>query len=82
MATRVPLNNLHSLLWERLWVTLPASVYFETPRRTSFTLLLIFVGACLAFFLVWAEYQLIKETSALTFMIAGTVKEVLTGDQG
>lgn len=30
-------------------------------------------------FQVWAEYKVIKETSALTFMIAGTVKEVATG---
>ncbi len=28
---------------------------------------------------VWTEYKVIKETSALTFMIAGTCKEVVTG---
>ncbi len=29
---------------------------------------------------VWTEYKVIKETSALTFMIAGTVKEVVSGE--
>jgi hypothetical protein len=31
--------------------------------------------------LVWTEYRLIKETSALTFMIAGTCKEIVTGEE-
>ena len=37
------------------------------------------VGAIIAFLMVWTEFKVIKETSALTFMIAGTVKEVVTG---
>jgi hypothetical protein len=28
---------------------------------------------------VWTEFKVIKETSALTFMVAGIIKEVLTG---
>ena len=28
---------------------------------------------------VWTEFKVIKETSALTFMVAGTCKEIVTG---
>ena len=28
---------------------------------------------------VWTEYKVIQLTSALSFMIAGTVKEIITG---
>jgi solute carrier family 35 protein C2 len=66
-----------SLIWERLW-TLPQSAYFSSLSHISLTLLLIFSGSCLAFLLVSTEYKLIEETSALTFMIAGTCKEVVT----
>ncbi|KAG2440748.1 hypothetical protein HXX76_003605 [Chlamydomonas incerta] len=69
---------LFSLAWEELWVVLPGSPYFETAERTLLTALVIAAGAIIAFLMVWTEYQVIKETSALTFMIAGTVKEVVT----
>lgn len=67
-----------SLIWERLWISLPSSVYFSSFLHVSLTFLLIFCGSCLAFLLVSTEYKLIEETSALTFMIAGTCKEVVT----
>eukprot|EP00879_Flechtneria_rotunda_P012185 GHRR01012726.1.p1 GENE.GHRR01012726.1~~GHRR01012726.1.p1 ORF type:complete len:284 (+),score=81.44 GHRR01012726.1:382-1233(+) len=69
---------LLSLATEQLWNTLPGSPYFSSLEHILFTLLVIFVGAVIAFLMVWTEYQVIKETSALTFMIAGTVKEVVT----
>ncbi|KAG2442003.1 hypothetical protein HYH02_009795 [Chlamydomonas schloesseri] len=69
---------LFSLAWEELWVVLPGSPYFETAEHVLLTSLVIMAGAVIAFLMVWAEYQVIKETSALTFMIAGTVKEVVT----
>ncbi|PNW80817.1 hypothetical protein CHLRE_07g330850v5 [Chlamydomonas reinhardtii] len=69
---------IFSLAWEELWLVLPGSPYFETAERTLLTSLVIAAGALIAFLMVWAEYQVIKETSALTFMIAGTVKEVVT----
>lgn len=28
---------------------------------------------------VWTEFKVIQETSALTFMVAGTFKEIVTG---
>ncbi|MEW5301121.1 MAG: hypothetical protein WDW36_004000 [Sanguina aurantia] len=66
-----------SAAWEPLG-TLGASPYFSTPGHTLQTLGIILAGAVIAFFMVWAEYSVIKETSALTFMIAGTCKEVFT----
>ncbi|GLC42101.1 hypothetical protein PLESTB_000630800 [Pleodorina starrii] len=69
---------LFSLAWEELWAVLPHSVYFSSPTHVTLTLLAIALGAVIAFLMVWTEYQVIKETSALTFMIAGTVKEVVT----
>lgn len=49
-----------SLVWEHLWIVLPRSAFFSTFQQTFMTLLLIFMGAVLAFMLVWTEYQLIK----------------------
>ncbi|WIA14322.1 hypothetical protein OEZ85_002852 [Tetradesmus obliquus] len=69
---------LLSLATEQLWHVLPSSPYFNSAPHLLITALLILTGALIAFLMVWAEYQVIKETSALTFMIAGTVKEVVT----
>eukprot|EP00195_Chlamydomonas_chlamydogama_P011097 CAMPEP_0202891508 /NCGR_PEP_ID=MMETSP1392-20130828/1552_1 /ASSEMBLY_ACC=CAM_ASM_000868 /TAXON_ID=225041 /ORGANISM="Chlamydomonas chlamydogama, Strain SAG 11-48b" /LENGTH=439 /DNA_ID=CAMNT_0049575287 /DNA_START=181 /DNA_END=1500 /DNA_ORIENTATION=- len=66
-----------SLAVEKLWVVLPASPYFHGLSHVCITLGLMFLGALLAFLMVWAEYQVIQETSALTFMVAGTCKEVV-----
>ena len=33
----------------------------------------------IAFLMVWTEFTVIAETSALTFMVAGTFKEIITG---
>ncbi|GBF93418.1 sugar phosphate phosphate translocator [Raphidocelis subcapitata] len=67
-----------SLATERLWETLPRSGYFSDAEGLAVTALLILVGAVIAFAMVLAEYEVIKQTSALTFMIAGIVKEILT----
>jgi len=32
--------------------------------------------------MVWVEFTVIAQTSALTFMVAGTFKEVVTGTAG
>jgi len=69
---------LLSLGWEKLWVVLPGSIYFNSPEHCLLSLGIVFFGAIIAFLMVWTEYQVIKETSALTFMVAGTCKEVLT----
>lgn len=72
---------LMSLMVEHLWVTLPGSPYFASPAHVALTALILCVGAVLAFMMVWVEFTVIAQTSALTFMVAGTFKEVVTGDQ-
>jgi len=66
-----------SIPTERIW-EIHNSPAFSTPEVAVETVFLIAGGAVLAFMMVVAEFQLIKETSAVTFMIAGIAKEVLT----
>lgn len=70
---------LMSLLVEHLWDTIPGSPYFASPAHVGVTALILCVGALLAFMMVWVEFTVIAQTSALTFMVAGTFKEVVTG---
>ena len=67
-----------SLLAERLWVVLPGSLYFDSFDSVMLTLALVAGGAAIAFMMVWVEFTVIKLTSALTFMVAGTFKEIVT----
>ena len=69
---------LVSLLAERLWVVLPHSPYFDSFDSLMLTLGLVSGGAAIAFAMVWVEFTVIKLTSALTFMVAGTFKEIVT----
>lgn len=68
-----------SLAFERLWVVIPGSPYFDSLESLGFTLLIMLCGGVIAFFMVWTEFAVIANTSALTFMIAGTFKELVTG---
>jgi solute carrier family 35, member C2 len=67
-----------SLGHEKLWDTLPTSPYFETLSHALLTGVIMLVGGLIAFLMVWSEFALIANTSALTFMVAGTFKEILT----
>ena len=69
---------LVSLLAERLWVVLPRSPYFDSLESVALTVGLVAGGAAIAFAMVWVEFTVIKLTSALTFMVAGTFKEIVT----
>lgn len=69
---------LLSLGHEQLWTRLPASPYFATVWMGLLSFTLIFAGAIIAFAMVVAEFALIANTSALTFMVAGTFKEIVT----
>ena len=69
-----------SLTFERLWVVIPVSPYFDSLQSLGLTSLIMLVGGIIAFFMVWTEFAVIANTSALTFMIAGTFKELVTGD--
>ena len=71
---------LMSLLVEHLWDRLPGSPYFASPAHVGVTGLILCVGALLAFMMVWVEFTVIAQTSALTFMVAGTFKEIVTGE--
>ena len=68
-----------SLGHERLWERLPASPYFANAWMVLLSLAIISAGALIAFAMVVAEFALIANTSALTFMVAGTFKEIVTG---
>ena len=68
-----------SLLVERLWTVLPVSPYFDSLRALTLTGGLMLCGGLIAFLMVWVEFTVISETSALTFMVAGTFKEIVTG---
>jgi len=67
-----------SLAAERLWRTLPGSPYFDSPASVALTAALVSCGAVIAFLMVWVEFTVIALTSALTFMVAGTFKEIVT----
>ncbi|KAK9866313.1 hypothetical protein WJX84_011708 [Apatococcus fuscideae] len=67
-----------SLATEQLWYTLPRSPYFASPSHLLVTGLVILFGGAIAFLMVWTEFTVIAETSALTFMVAGTFKEIVT----
>jgi hypothetical protein len=68
-----------SIFAERLWDALPESPYFNTGIALLTTAGLILMGGLLAFLMVWTEFTVIANTSALTFMVAGTFKEIVTG---
>ena len=68
-----------SLATEQLWYTLPKSAYFASPIHMLVTSLIILFGGAIAFLMVWTEFTVIAETSALTIMVAGTFKEIVTG---
>ena len=68
-----------SLAAERLWAVLPHSPYFDSLESLGVTFVLMLFGGTIAFFMVWTEFTVISETSALTFMVAGTFKEIVTG---
>ena len=68
-----------SLVVERLWVVLPRSPYFDSASSLAVTSGLMLFGGLIAFTMVWVEFTVIAETSALTFMVAGTFKEFVTG---
>ena len=68
-----------SLVAEQLWNVIPASPYFASVEALGVTAGCILFGGLIAFLMVWVEFSVIAETSALTFMVAGTFKEIVTG---
>lgn len=71
-------NLALSLAFEPLWHLARTNVYFSSIGHVLLSLALISVGAFIAFFMVLVEFMLIGSTSALTFMVAGVFKEIVT----
>ncbi|CAI7786599.1 unnamed protein product [Closterium sp. NIES-54] len=69
--------GLFSLALEPL-ASLPTSPYFSPPSQLAPTMLLLLLGGVLAFLMIMSEFLLILHTSAVTFSVAGTVKEGAT----
>ena len=67
-----------SAAFEPLAHALRTSVYFSSAVHFAITCGLVGASAVLAFFMVWVEFALIATTSALTFMVAGVFKEIVT----
>eukprot|EP00892_Ulva_mutabilis_P004910 jgi/Ulvmu1/2791/UM140_0021.1 len=69
---------LLSLASEPLIHIVRTNIYFSSAPHLLLSLALISVGAFIAFFMVLVEFMLISSTSALTFMVAGVFKEIVT----
>jgi drug/metabolite transporter (DMT)-like permease len=67
-----------ALFFEPLVATIRSSIYFSSAAHLGVTLALVAASAVLAFAMVWVEFALIATTSALTFMVAGVFKEIVT----
>jgi hypothetical protein len=65
-------------LFEPVVDSLQNSVYFSSLGHLGITTGLVLVSTLLAFFMVWVEFELIASTSALTFIVAGVFKEIVT----
>ncbi|XP_057859699.2 probable sugar phosphate/phosphate translocator At1g06470 isoform X1 [Cryptomeria japonica] len=71
------ITAIFSLITEP-WSSLSKTRYFDTRQHLFQSSLLMLLGGSLAFFMVLTEYLLISATSAVTFTVAGIVKEVVT----
>ena len=63
---------------ERWWVTLPGSEWGSSFSDVAFDLGLALLGALMALCMTLAEFELVKETSAVTVSVIGTGKDVFT----
>ena len=65
-----------SIVIERPWSAFGGSWYTSSMSNFVETLLLVGVGAVLAFIMTSAEFKLVCDTSAVTVTVAGVCKEV------
>lgn len=63
---------------ERWWATLPGSEWGSSSYDVLFDLLVTLFGALMALCMSMAEFELVKETSAVTVSVIGTGKDVFT----
>ena len=69
---------LFSCFKERWWATLPGSEWGSSWYDIFFDLLVTLFGALMALCMSMAEFELVKETSAVTVSVIGTGKDVFT----
>jgi len=67
-----------SLILERPWELVGKSEYFSSFGDFMLTTGFILFSGAVAFLMVLAEFVLVAETSAVTFTVAGALKELLT----
>ena len=67
-----------SFVIERPWALIGTSAYFSSFEDLCLTLGFIVFSGFIAFNMVIAEFVLVAETSAVTFTVAGSLKELLT----
>ena len=67
-----------SCVKERWWATLPGSEWGSSFSDVLFDLALTAIGATMALCMSLAEFELVKETSAVTVSVIGTGKDVFT----
>lgn len=66
-----------SCIKEQWWVTIPASPWWGNVIDVFVDLIVFACGALVAFLLTLTEFELLNETSALTIMMIGVLKDVL-----
>lgn len=66
-----------SCIKEKWWVTIPASPWWGSIIDIFVDLIVFACGALVAFLLTLTEFELLNETSALTIMMIGVLKDVL-----
>ena len=69
---------LFSCFKERWWATLPGSEWGSSWYDILFDLIVTLFGALMALCMSMAEFELVKETSAVTVSVIGTGKDVFT----
>ena len=67
-----------SCFQEDWWDTVPGSPWLDDPSDLFVDGAITLLGALMAFCMSMAEFELLKETSAVTVMVIGTAKDVVT----
>jgi len=68
---------LFSCVKERWWISIPHSRWLTGPVDFVVDVVIIGSGACMAFLLTLSEFELLRETSALSIMMIGVVKDIV-----
>lgn len=66
-----------SCIKERWWISIPRSDWLNGPIDLLIDIVVVGCGATMAFLLTLSEFELLRETSALTIMMIGVVKDIV-----